>query len=129
MNRAELTELDFLALGDYSGMTEQQVRSDIKRYYEVTEEDIDRFIILVAYDDGHIYLLPVEAYLLLLDVKSNKLFENRASHCSCDGLQGQFEPEEITLEYIKSDIFHCPMSIEEAEDRVRFFEFIEKIQE
>lgn len=30
--------------------------------------------------------------------KDGKLYEVNGSHCSCYGLEGQFEPEETTLE-------------------------------
>jgi hypothetical protein len=33
--------------------------------------------------------------------RDGKLFEVNGSHCSCYGLEGQFEPEETTLEALK----------------------------
>jgi hypothetical protein len=40
-----------------------------------------------------------EAFVLL--EKEGKLFEVNAGHCSCYGLEGQFKPEETTLEALK----------------------------
>jgi hypothetical protein len=33
--------------------------------------------------------------------KDGKLYENNASHCSCYGLEKQWAPEEVSLEYLK----------------------------
>ena len=37
----------------------------------------------------------------ILFEKDGKLFEVNASHCSCYGLEGQWEPEETTKEALK----------------------------
>ena len=63
-----------------------------------TEEDPNRDInILIA-----IYELPAyEGYAFVLFEKDGQLFEVNGSHCSCYGLEGQWEPEETTLEALK----------------------------
>lgn len=40
-----------------------------------------------------------EAFVLF--EQDGKLFEVNGSHCSCYGLEGQFEPEEVNLEVLK----------------------------
>lgn len=40
------------------------------------------------------------AWVLFYDREKHKLFEVNGSHCSCMGLEGQWEPEETTLEAI-----------------------------
>lgn len=33
--------------------------------------------------------------------KGGFLYENEASHCSCRGLEGSWEPQEVTTEYLR----------------------------
>jgi hypothetical protein len=41
------------------------------------------------------------AWVLFYDEEKKKLFEVNGSHCSCMGLEGQWEPEETNLEAIE----------------------------
>lgn len=53
-------------------------------------------ILFASYGTGN---YSGEAFVLF--EKDGKLYEVNASHCSCYGLEGQFEPEETTLEEIE----------------------------
>lgn len=42
-----------------------------------------------------------EGYAFVLFKRDGKLFEVNGSHCSCYGLEGQWEPEETTVEALR----------------------------
>ena len=42
-----------------------------------------------------------EGYAFVLFERDGKLFEVAGSHCSCYGLEGQWKPEEITVEALR----------------------------
>ena len=42
-----------------------------------------------------------EGSALILFEKNDKLYEVSGSHCSCNGLEGQWQPEETSLEALK----------------------------
>jgi len=42
-----------------------------------------------------------EGYAFLLLRKGSEIYEINASHCSCFGLEGQFQPEETTVESMR----------------------------
>lgn len=43
---------------------------------------------------------PYEGYAWVIFVEDGKFYEVHGSHCSCNGLEGQFDPEETTAEAI-----------------------------
>jgi hypothetical protein len=64
------------------------------RDFEIYVSTLDGIKILVAsytYEDYN-------GSAFVLFEKGGKLFEVNGSHCSCYGLEGQWEPEETTLE-------------------------------
>lgn len=63
-----------------------------KRKSDILESLKDAEILFAAYG-GRFY----EGCAFVLFRKNNKLFEVNASHCSCFGLEGTWEPEETTL--------------------------------
>lgn len=64
---------------------------DLMEDFEILEEDLEGYKILLA-------IYTYESYdgtaVVLLD-KGGELYYNTAGHCSCYGLEGQFEPEPI----------------------------------
>jgi hypothetical protein len=48
--------------------------------------------------------------------KDGKLYEVNGSHCSCYGLEGQFEPEETTLEAIETRLTKGTMAADDYSD-------------
>lgn len=48
--------------------------------------------------------------------KDGKLYEVNGSHCSCYGLEGQFEPEETTLEAIEMRLTKGTMGVDNYSD-------------
>lgn len=48
------------------------------------------------------YGTPIyEGYAFVLFERDGKLYEVNGSHCSCYGLEGQWEPEETTIEALR----------------------------
>lgn len=52
-----------------------------------------------------------DAYVLY--EKDGKLFEVFGSHCSCYGLEGQFEPDEVTLEELNIRLLNSEFGIDD----------------
>jgi hypothetical protein len=98
----ELYSMPFLALGDFSGMPYAAVREDIIRNYEIDGYNLDKFRLLIAFNEGHSEN-EESAHFLMVELATNTLCEVYASHCSCFGYEGQFVPETTTLEYLLSD--------------------------
>jgi len=57
-----------------------------------TEEMVGVEIIYAAYDTP-----DYEGYAQVIFMRGRKLYEVNGSHCSCNGLEDQWEPEETTL--------------------------------
>ncbi|MCE5212643.1 MAG: hypothetical protein LLG40_13965 [Deltaproteobacteria bacterium] len=95
-----------LFLEDLKEMTDQDVRKHIVSRYEVIEEIVDKYKILIAYESVGNWGCDSASFFLLRNKKSKALFTVTGSHCSCYGFEGQFEPEKVTLDYLKSDKFY-----------------------
>ena len=94
-----------LFLEDLTGLTEDEVKAHIKDSYSYNG-DLSEYKILVAYESVGSGGCDSRSWFLLLDIYSGKLYETHGSHCSYSGFEGQFEPEETTLDYLKSDKFY-----------------------
>lgn len=95
-----------LYLEDLSGLTEDEVKMHIISSYEVDASEVDKYEILVAYESVGSWGCDSSSWILLRDKETGELFETHGGHCSCYGFEGQFEPEETTVEYLKSDKFY-----------------------
>lgn len=69
--------------------------NDIIESFILRGEDLENANILFAYYE---YIDSYNAESFVLFEKDEKLYEVNASHCSCYGLEGQWEPEETTIE-------------------------------
>ena len=87
--------------GEYTGMSYNDVVTDIVCSYEVEKSIVDAYKIVVAMSEYESY--EGYSYFLLIHRSTGKLYEVSGGHCSCYGFEGQFEPEETTVEYIFSD--------------------------
>ena len=65
--------------------------------FEINEAYLENCKVLFAAYDCEGY----EGYAMVIFSKNGKLYEVNASHCSCNGLEGQWEPEETCLEALK----------------------------
>lgn len=95
-----------LHLEDLKDMTDEEVREHIRSEYETDSKEVERFDILIAYESVGNWGCDSSSFFLLKDRKTGQLYENNGSHCSCFGFEGQWKPEETTIEYLKSDKFY-----------------------
>ncbi len=112
-----MTERLFLA--DLDTMSEDEVKDHIASGYagegdhSATEAEaaalraeLNGFDVLVAYESVGSFGCDSSSYFLVRDKESGKLSEVRGGHCSCYGFEGQWDPEDVQLEYLLSDKFH-----------------------
>lgn len=71
-------------------------KSQIASEFDYPIEELNKLHFIYAWYDCQSY--SGDAYLLF--IKDDKVYEIVAGHCSCYGLEGQFEPEEIPLEVL-----------------------------
>lgn len=68
--------------------------NDVMYEYSVGSDEQEGVTILYAdYETGN-----WEGWSFVLFEKDGKLYEVNGSHCSCYGLEGQWEPEEVLIE-------------------------------
>ncbi len=80
-------------LADWAESGRQGLLADFNEY-GVSDDLLEGYEVLLAYYSYEDY--SGEAFVLLR--KEGKLYEVNGSHCSCYGLEGQWEPEETTTE-------------------------------
>ena len=71
-----------------------EIKQEIINEFEIPKETLKNFDVIIwdyTYEN-----YQGSAFLLLQDKNTNKLYEVNGSHCSCYGLEGQFELEEVT---------------------------------
>lgn len=69
--------------------------------FAITEETMKGVNIILASYTYRDY----EGDAFVLFIKEGKIYEVNGSHCSCYGLEEQWEPEEINIEELKNRIF------------------------
>lgn len=114
---------DHLYLADLADMTEDEIKTHIAADYAgdvsgldygsptdaeqaALREELANFDILVAYESVGDWGCDSASYFLIRDRSSQKLLEVSGGHCSCYGFEGQWEPQEVEVEYLKSDKFY-----------------------
>ena len=70
---------------------------DIVAEFGITSRDLDDTQILIA----DYQCEDFEGVAFVLFRRDGKLYEVHGSHCSCHGLQDQWEPQEATLEALR----------------------------
>ena len=115
-----------LFLADLSDMSEDQIKEHIAANYagsvsgfacgspSAEEQDALRaslidFNILVAYESVGDYGCDSSSWFLIRNRTTGTLFESHGGHCSCYGFEGQWAPEEVTVDHILSDKFYMPV--------------------
>lgn len=71
-------------------------KEDVLREFSIGDDDLMGREILFAYYTYEDY--SGEALVVLRDPRSEKFYEVNGSHCSCYGLEGQWEMEETFLD-------------------------------
>ncbi len=87
------TETQNIYLADWSESEREGLLGDFNRYGE-RKDLLEGYEVLLAYYSYEDY--SGEAFVLLS--KEGKLYEVNGGHCSCYGLEGQWDPEETTVE-------------------------------
>jgi hypothetical protein len=95
-----------LCLEDVNNYTYEELVNHIIDCYEVEVEEVEKYDFLIAYESVGSWGCDSSSFFLLKEKKTGKLFENHGSYCSCFGFEGQWNPEETTVEYLKSDHFY-----------------------
>jgi hypothetical protein len=93
-----------LTLEDLAVYSQEDLRNHIITSYEAKPEELEGFTFLIAYESVGSWGCDSSSFFLL--EKDGKLYENHGSHCSCYGFEGQWKPEETTIEYLISDKFY-----------------------
>jgi len=79
-------------LGDFDD------QEDVERAFQ-TELGPDKKILLACYDGGG---YDGSGWVLIQDIPSGKLFEVNGSHCSCSGLEDQWDEEETSVQSLRN---------------------------
>ena len=72
-------------------------KKDIEKEFEVKLDKDD--VILLAYYNHEDYGCDGEAFVLF--ERKGKFYEVHGGHCSCFGLEGQWEPEKTNITYLR----------------------------
>ena len=80
--------MENVCFGDWSCL------EDMLRDFQINKEDVKGYKVLYAWYEYECY--SGTSFVLLK--KGRKLYEVNASHCSCYGLEDQFDLEETTVE-------------------------------
>ena len=73
-------------------------KEDIADCFEINRHQLDDLDVLFAIYDQDGY--DASAFVLFRNPVDGKLYEVYGSHCSCFGLEGQWDPEETTKEAV-----------------------------
>lgn len=95
-----------LFLEDLEGKTVEELQDHLISEYKVERDLLNQYNIFLAYESVGSWGCDSSSFFILQSKKSGGLFEVRGSHCSCDGFEGQFEPEPISIEYLTSENFY-----------------------
>lgn len=86
-------KIDVLALEDFSGMSEKEIKEKIVSDFDIAEEHLRDAEIMIAYMSEGSWGCDSDAFIVFR--KDGVLYEAHGSHCSCFGFEGQWEPDPI----------------------------------
>jgi len=90
-----------IMLNDWAGLAARDPRGQRALLEDVFDADLTDYEILAASYEGYDY--EGKAWVLARRISTSELVMVHGSHCSCNGLEGQWEPEPTTLAYLLSD--------------------------
>lgn len=89
--------------------------------YQIGSADIEPYeVLILGYWTGD---YCGEGWMLLRNRVTGELFENYASHCSCNGVEGQFRPTITSVAYLLSDNVSLSSDVDQK-DRETIREFV-----
>ncbi len=94
-----------LFLADLANFNEESVIEHLRDEYTGGSE-VDKYSVLIAYESVGDWGCDSSSFFLLKNKETGKLFEVHGGHCSCYGFEGQFTPEETTMDYLTSEHFY-----------------------
>ena len=97
--------MEQLFLAQMQGLSENEIKQHISTEYEVDLSEVNKFKILIAYEHVGSWGCDSVSFFLLKEKSTGKLYTVHGSHCSCNGFEGQFEPEECTIDYLNQISF------------------------
>lgn len=104
-----------LFLEDLAGLNQVTAKNHIATQYGqsgydeidiAVSDELKKYKVMVAYESVGSWGCDSSSYFLLQNRETGIFYEFSGSHCSCYGFEGQFDPQEAPLEYLKSDKFH-----------------------
>ena len=95
-------------------------RKCVESAYEVTLDE--NIVILLAHYEYENY--EGYSYVLFYDKSNGGLYEVTGSHCSCYGLEGQWSPEETSIEILRAELDRGRFSNEIRENIEKILESI-----
>lgn len=98
----------------YYGDWSRSGKSGLIQDFQIDKSELDGVEILFAYYTYEDY----SGCAFVLFSRDGKLYEVNGGHCSCYGLEGQWEPEETTVEAIKKRI-HTDYSFESRQSELK----------
>lgn len=73
---------------------------DVIQEFQLDKKDVDNINVLLAFYEYEDY----SGYAFVLFERDGLLYEVNGSHCSCYGLEGQWEPEETSVDALRHRI-------------------------
>lgn len=67
---------------------------------------LESYDVIIAYESVGAWGCDSNSYFLLKHKDTGQYQEFSGAHCSCYGFEGQFDPQETSIEYLKSDKFN-----------------------
>lgn len=83
--------------GDYAGMTDEEIRERICSDFECTRAEVDPYDFLILYQEYEDY--TGTSFIVMRS--GDEFYVNHGGHCSCYGFEGQWDPERVSIEYLK----------------------------
>jgi hypothetical protein len=103
----------------------EDVLQEFSNSYDHVDEDLKEYndinILLASYDCGN-----WEGDAFVLFERNGQLYEVNGSHCSCYGLEGQWNPEETSVEALRHRIEHGYVSSYHYDYRKELTEVLDK---
>ncbi len=85
-------------------------KEDVARNFDVKLEELEHVGVLLASYDYENY--SGDAFVLYRDTRDGQLYEVHGSHCSCYGLEGQWEPEVCDLKSLRHRVYEGNLGVD-----------------
>jgi hypothetical protein len=107
-----------LTFHELENYTHDEILEHIKDEWEATSEQLDGVKIIVAAVED---ITGYEQSASFVFEKGGLLYLVNGSHCSCHGFEGQWEPDELALDYLHSKHFYLQGLNSEEEEQAKMY--------